>query len=116
VNWRAYAIRFGVAQGFRWYARSGRTPTTKQLGLFMLIMPFVAAAFLGIEAVWVLTGSARRIRHALGHDEIQVIPGPRGLPPAFRRRLDEVTARQREEFERMKAELGDAGQSAHQSR
>ena len=105
MNWRVYAIRFGTGQGFYWYVRSGRTPTATQLSVFTLFMPLLLAVLFGVEVVWVLTGRARRVRHALGYDEIQVIPGGRGIPPEFRRRVDEVIARQREEYERMQAEL-----------
>ena len=104
MSWRAYTIRFGVAEGFRWYFRSERNPTSKQFVGFMLVMPWIAGFFVMLEVLWLLTGRGHRIRHALGHDQIQVVPGPRGMPPEFRRRLDALTARHREEFERMKAE------------
>ena len=105
MNWRTYAVRVAVVLRFRWWLRSPRAPTATQLAAFSLVMPFVVLLALVVQVVWLLTGRARRIRHALGWDEIQVVPGARGMPPEFRQRTDALIAQKRAEFERMQAEL-----------
>ena len=105
MNWRAYAIRVLLGDGLRWYARSGRTPTAAQYTCFALVAALLAGCAMGAEVVWLLTGRARRMRHALGWDGALVVLGPKGIPPELRERLDAVAARGRKEFERMQAEM-----------
>jgi hypothetical protein len=105
VNWRTYATRLLLTVAARRWLRSGRDPTDAQVTFFSLAMPLLATFAVAVEVLWFLTGRGRRVRHALGYDEIQVVPGARGLPPDFRERWDSVVARKRAGFEAMKAEL-----------
>jgi hypothetical protein len=105
VNWRAYALRTLIAHSGRWWWRSGPPLTRRNVTAVALVAPLLALAVVMIEVVWLVTGRARRVRHALGYDEIVVTPGARGIPERRKREWEEIAAHNRERVERMQADI-----------
>jgi hypothetical protein len=93
VNWRVYAFHFGWTLVMHEAMRSKRWNVENKVVLAMVVGPALGALMLVVGLVWVFTGRGRRVRRALGHDRILVIPFSRRLPVGLQAELDELRAR-----------------------
>ena len=93
MNWRVYAFHFGWTLVVHEAMRSRRWSAENKVVLAMVIGPALGALILVDGLVWILTGRGRRVRRALGHDRILVIPFSRRLPTELQAELDELRVR-----------------------